>query len=236
MKAMIIACISIIVLLSSCRVETAKDLGAATTKTIEVKQFEKIDLACSVDVVYHVSDTFSVSIEAPEKLMSSYKIESDGKTLSIWEDSSIDGKVFLNVGSFDNDCPVTVHVYAPSITAVNVTGSGEVKCKETIQSGKFNGLITGSGDIDLAAVKADTLSLYVTGSGEIGIDRVEAVSSTALVTGSGEIDLNLANCQTASATVTGSGEIKLIGTVGQLTQQINGSGGIDTEELTVTTK
>lgn len=234
MKAMIIACVSIIVLLSSCRIETAKELGPTKTANINVQSFDAIHLSCGADVVYHVSDTFSVSIEAPEKLMSSYKIESDGKTLSIWEDSSIDGKVIFNMGEISDDCPVTVHVYAPSIAAVNVTGSGEVKCKETLQAGKFTGTITGSGDIDFAAVKADTLTLQVTGSGEIGIDRVEAVSSTAQISGSGEIELNLANCQTASATITGSGEIKLIGTVGQLNQQITGSGSINTDKLTTT--
>ena len=231
------ACLSTIMILSSCRIETAKDLGATKTEKIEVKPFDEIELTGDADVIYHVSDTISVSITAPEKLMDSYEIGNDGKRLCIRKkDRLSDGKIVLNVGNFSRKGGVTVHVYGPHVTAIRVVGSGDVTCSDSIQAEKVVCCVTGSGDIDCAAVKTDTLSLEVTGSGDIEIKGAEAASSTMLVTGSGDIKVHLNNGQTASAIVTGSGEITLSGTVGQFNQQVSGSGDINAKNLTITKK
>lgn len=234
MKAMIIACVSIIVLLSSCRIETAKELGPVKTANINVQSFDAIHLSCAADVVFHVSDTFNVSIEAPEKLIESYQIESDGKRLSIREKNRDDGKMVLDMGKLSDEHQVMVHVYAPRLTAISVTGSGEVTCDDTIHTEIFTGSVTGSGDIDCKVVKADKLSLEVTGSGDIELHETEAVNSTALVTGSGDINVHFISGNTASATVTGSGDITFSGSLTQVSKAVTGSGSINTDKLTTT--
>lgn len=231
MKIMIVACVSIIVLLSSCRIETAKDLGPTKTKNIEVKQFDEIELSSAAKVIFHISDTVSVSIEAPEKLIDSYQIESNGKQLSIRE-----RKLVMNIVNFSDEYVVTVHVYAPRLSSIYVTGSGEVTCDDTIHAEKFVGWVTGSGDINCKVVKAEKLSLQVTGSGDIELDEAEAVNSMAQVTGSGDIKVHFNNSDTATATITGSGDITFTGTLSQLSKQVSGSGEIDTDKLTVTQK
>jgi hypothetical protein len=236
MKIMIVACVSIIVLLSSCRIETAKDLGPTKTKNIEVKQFDEIELSSAAKVIFHISDTVSVSIEAPEKLIDSYQIESNGKQLSIREKNKEEGKMVMNMGNFSDEYVVTVHVYAPRLSSIYVTGSGEVTCDDTIHAEKFVGWVTGSGDINCKVVKAEKLSLQVTGSGDIELDEAEAVNSMAQVTGSGDIKVHFNNSDTATATITGSGDITFTGTLSQLSKQVSGSGEIDTDKLTVTKK
>lgn len=236
MKIMIVACVSIIVLLSSCRIETVKDLGPTKTKNIEVKQFDEIELSSAAKVIFHISDTVSVSIEAPEKLIDSYQIESNGKQLSIREKNKEEGKTVLNMGNFSDEYVVTVHVYAPRLSSIYVTGSGEVTCDDTIHAEKFTGSVTGSGDIDCKVVKADKLSLEVTGSGDIELHETEAVNSTALVTGSGDINVHFISGNTASATVTGSGDITFSGSLTQVSKAVTGSGSINinTDKLTTT--
>ena len=234
MKIMIVACVSIIVLLSSCRIETAKELGPTKTKNIEVKQFDEIELSSAATVIFHISDTVSVSIEAPEKLIDSYQIESDGKQLSIREKNKEEGKMVMNMGNFSDEHVVKVHVYAPRLSSIYVTGSGEVTCSDTIHTEKFTGSVTGSGDIDCKVVKADKLSLEVTGSGDIELHETEAVNSTALVTGSGDINVHFISGNTASATVTGSGDITFSGSLTQVSKAVTGSGSINTDKLTTT--
>ena len=234
MKAMIIACVSIIVLMSSCRIETAKELGPVKTANINVQSFDEIELSSAADVVFHISDTFSVSIEAPEKLIDWYQIESNGKRLSIHEKKQDEGKIVLNMGNFSNAHSVTIHVYAPRLSSIYVTGSGEVTCSDTIRAEKFTGSVTGSGDIDCKIVKADKLSLEVTGSGDIELDEAEAVNTTALVTGSGDIKVYFSSGNTASATVTGSGDITFSGSLTQVSKAVTGSGSINTDKLTTT--
>ena len=234
MKIMIVACVSIIVLLSSCRIETAKELGPTKTKNIEVKQFDEIELSSAATVIFHISDTVSVSIEAPEKLIDSYQIESDGKQLSIREKNKEEGKMVMNMGNFSDEHVVKVHVYAPRLSSIYVTGSGEVTCSDTIHTEKFTGSVTGSGDIDCKVVKADKLSLEVTGSGDIELHETEAANSTALVTGSGDIKVHFISGNTASATVTGSGDITFSGSLTQVSKAVTGSGSINTDKLTTT--
>ena len=234
MKIMIVACVSIIVLLSSCRIETAKELGPTKTKNIEVKQFDEIELSSAAKVIFHISDTVSVSIEAPEKLIESYQIESDGKRLSIREKNRDDGKMVLDMGNFSDEHVVTVHVYAPRLSSIYVTGSGEVTCDDTIHAEKFVGWVTGSGDINCKVVKAEKLSLQVTGSGDIELDEAEAVNSMAQVTGSGDIKVHFISGNTASATVTGSGDITFSGSLTQVSKAVSGSGSINTDKLTTT--
>ncbi len=226
--------IAVLLLFGSCKIETKKDLGPVVTRTVSVQEFNKLDIAISSDVEYIPSDTFSVTVSAPEKYVDRVAFSVTDHTLSIARKKKSDeGNVAWIINNNTTEM-VKIVVRAPSLTCVDISGSGSFVCRKTLKAPKLTLAIAGSGDIDIADIMADSLQATIAGSGEIDA-HLSAVASTAVsVSGSGDVDLKLARCGVVKVEIAGSGDVDLSGTAQAVYPTIAGSGEVNTNHLKLT--
>ncbi len=250
MKKIMLISIALLALLASCKVETQTDLGPETTRTMSVKEFSSLNLAIATDVEYIPSDTFSVTITAPEKQMDRISVDQSAGTLTICANSaSTPGVIWI----VENNGPAAtkIVVRAPRLTQVSVAGSGSLVCKNTLKTPHIDFAIAGSGSISIDSLEAQSITLNthgsgsitartlkvdqaavaIMGSGNIDAGLTQASSVNATIGGSGYVSMALTDCGHVEAAITGSGAITLSGTAQTLEQNISGSGNIDTDNL-----
>ena len=109
---------------------------------------------------------------------------------------------------------------------LTITGSGDMNCNNINCSGNMKVSISGSGDIDTANLQCGDLKLSVTGSGDIQMKDINVRDVNASISGSGDIQLNGKTIQ-ANYTVTGSGDISAVELQSEnVKARISGSGDI----------
>ena len=116
-----------------------------------------------------------------------------------------------------------VTVTLPTLTGVEVIGSGDVG---TISDFKFTDLsliISGSGDFSFAGT-CKTLNAKISGSGDIRAYDLPTEIVTARISGSGNMQLNVS--KSLDATISGSGDIIYKGSPPTVTKSISGSGSV----------
>ncbi len=255
MKKITFLLITAMTLFSSCKIVTSKDLGPETTRTIAARDFNKLDISISSDVEYIPSDTFSVTITAPEKAFDRIVVNVSDSTLSIEnkQEEKVKGVRWI----IDNGSGATaskIVVRAPYLACAHVTGSASFTCNATMAAHRLELAVAGSGEMNITNIKADIVETSVAGSGEVNIANMKAgvvktnvagsgevkaslaqVTTTSVgVQGSGEVSLKLNQCGNVLANVAGSGEIHLSGSALSLETTVAGSGNIDTNNLKLT--
>ena len=234
MKKIAFLLIAVMTLFNSCRIETAKDLGPETTRTITTQAFDKLDISIGTEVEYIPSDTFSVTVTAPEKAIDRMRFDVSDRTLSIGNGRQEEEKnvtwIINNYGSYVSK----VVVRAPSLTCVNLAGSATFTCTKVIKAPNLEMMITGSSVIDVADVEANAVKFAVAGSGDVKAHLTRAAATGVEVTGSGYVSLKLADCGNVAVGITGSGVVELSGNAQALKQSVTGSGSIDTDNLKMT--
>lgn len=248
----LIAICMAIIALASCSIHVNKrsDNTEMKSKTFEVKDFNKISLNCSADVKYTVSDTTCIIVNATDDWMSTIDISTaDDGTLVISKKDD-DNKV-IHVNWHSGDCQIIIS--GPSLQSVAIAGSGSFKCWGYIITDTFAASVSGSGDIDIKSITAETATFATIGSGDLIVGGIEAnrfdvsVSGSgdatvhahnvadinANVVGSGDILLDCNDCGTATASISGSGDITLSGNLKQLKQSTAGSGDINISKLKI---
>ena len=109
---------------------------------------------------------------------------------------------------------------------LDVTGSGDMDCNNINCTGNMKATISGSGDIDVANLQCGNLKLAITGSGDIEMKAINANDVSASISGSGDIKLS-GKATKAGYTVTGSGDITADGLEAEAVKaRTSGSGDI----------
>lgn len=237
---------------TSCSISIKKSDGNATqiTKDWEIGDFSALKISCGGDVIYTVSDSVSVRVEASDSKMQDLSIITDSNgTLSITTQDSNKG-IHIN---FNDSESYKIYISGPALTSVTVAGSADFQCDDEINVANFTAVVTGSGDIEMARLKAMEATLSVTGSGDIDIKDIVserfnasisgsgdievnatvADSSNMSIIGSGTIDMQCRDCGTVNAVISGSGTIDLKGNAKALNKNISGSGVINASALSV---
>ena len=234
MKKIAFLFIAVLTLFSSCRIESSKDLGPETTRTITTREFKSLAVSISAEVEYIPSDTFSVTITAPEKSFDRILLNVSDSTLSIEESHGKEEKgvewIINNTGAVASK----VVVRAPYLTCVSLAGSATITCAKVIKTPELTLTVAGSGEINMAGVDARIVKTSVAGSGDIAARLTRADNIVVNVTGSGSANLELADCGDVAAGVAGSGDITLSGKARTFSQDVTGSGSIDTDNLKLT--
>lgn len=169
--------------------------GMTTRDVREVSNFDKLEVSGPFEVRLVSGNAGSVIIEGEKNLTGLITTKVEGNTLSIAPES---GRLFKS----SNGNKIIIKVPFDSLSAISLTGSGQINSKTAIPN---------------------TLKLALTGSGSINLE-VAAEAVEAVVTGSGTIALN-GKTNTFNATVTGSGNVKaqdLVYTSGNV--NVTGSG------------
>ncbi|MDG2534392.1 DUF2807 domain-containing protein [Sphingomonas sp. HITSZ_GF] len=196
----------------------AKPSGVVAKRSYDAKGFTTIEQTGVDDVDVTNGPQFAVTAEGDTAMLDELVIEVVGGTLRVGRK---DHRGF-SWGNNDGQS-VKVHVTLPKLTGVTLTGVGNVKVDKA--EGDFHGKITGTGDLDIAALAATDADLSITGTGNLTVAG-SGGRLNASITGPGDIDASKFTASSASISIMGPGSMK--GNVtGGASISITGPGDVD---------
>lgn len=233
------------------------DNGMKATLTMEsrpeVKNFSKIDIAGSPTVYFTQGNTYKVSVKARKNVMKYVRTDVKGKLLTVKIDHGQTAKQSKKAPFQDGD--VEVYVTAPSLTSVNLAGSGDFKTRGKVTTdrlsltlagsgdidfdgpivcNRISGRVVGSGDLDIKQVESRQAEWTLVGSGDVEVDQRKVEATSVSLQGSGDMKIGFSDCGTADCQLVGSGDITLRGQLRSLNKKMGaGSGDYHTGKLRV---
>lgn len=205
--------------------------GVVETRSISVEPFQSLITEGPMDIKVTPGAEYGVQVEGPSSWSEMVQADVLGGVLTISMEGCLSGHGKL-----------IVHVTTPSLDAVKLRGSGDVKGAIPSSSDAVLVELHGSGDMELeiasASVTADlrgsgnmvlkgttgSLLARLHGSGDIRAAGLETEEAVAEVRGSGDIVVNAHG--TLSASVHGSGDIRYHGDPHVAKREVHGSGDI----------
>lgn len=194
-----------------------KGNGNMKTETRKTLDYDAVELEGSMNVQLVAGTEGNLKVEAEENLLDYILTEVNGSELKI---STKKGYSLDPSGNHK----ILVTVPFKELSAVSLTGSGDIRTSDKIKAENFEVKLTGSGDIKLP-VQAKNASASITGSGDIDLVG-SAKDFDCKVTGSGDISAFDFKCENVNATVTGSGDIQVYASE-ELRAKIPGAGDIE---------
>jgi hypothetical protein len=181
--------------------------------------FNKLTNSTGIDVIFRVSDTTGISIEAEENLLDYIETEINNNTLEIG--------TRRGTNCLDFTEPARIIVTTPALSEFVQSGSGDFLGDAL--SGSFVSVrSSGSGDISIDAITGNDLEMRTSGSGDMQIKAINCSSIDAKISGSGDINVK-GNATNASFQTTGSGNYYAQGLLLKTADiTISGSGNIYT--------
>ena len=185
--------------------------AVAATSTRALPNFSGVDLAGSNNVTVVAGARQSVVVHADSNLLSHVTTQVKAGTL-----------ITGDVGSYNAKSPMYVEVSVPSLTALDLSGSGNITVTG-IRASRLTVTLPGSGDIS-ASGSVTRLDISIDGSGDAKVSGLIARNVDAVVSGSGTIFVTAT--QSLDAKVPGSGAVLYSGNPAQVTTSITGSGAV----------
>jgi hypothetical protein len=192
--------------------EGAYGSGVAATEHRKLGSFSSVELAGSNNVTVRVGGRPSVVVKADENLL-------DRITTEVRADSLVIGNT---PGSFTTESPLSVEVGVPSLSALALTGSGNVSVGG-LDAESLTVDLSGSGTV-IGSGRATRLEIILSGSGDAQLGPLVARDVKAVLSGSGDIFLTVT--ESLDASVPGAGAIVYAGDPRDVTTSITGSGAI----------
>lgn len=193
--------------------------GSGASRRFAATGFTGVALKGPDDIDVRTGADFSISAEGDPKVLDKLDIRLDGKTLKV-------SRKNVTGWAGGDDRGAKIHIVMPRLTDAIVAGSGTMRVDRA--EGKFDGVVAGSGDLDVAAVsageaslsiagagnitlagRADKLDVSVAGSGDVRGQRFIASRADISIAGSGDVRTNVAG--PASVSIVGSGDVELRG-------------------------
>ncbi len=211
--------------------------GKVVRQDLKLDEFSAIESWAGVDIEFFQSDTFRVQVEGNEKAIKSYKFEVVNDTTD--GESSARLVATWNKDLYSNDVPaIRLHVYAPTIDAIDIEGSGDIDLRDSIDADQLNIVINGDGDVDVRTLKCGEFNIAINGTGDVSVRKVTSNELKADIEGSGDVYVRKAFVEGgARLEVNGSGDIEGMVRAKTIYASSVGSGDIDLEvycdEITV---
>lgn len=177
-------------------------------------EFTKISSVGPDNVVFTKGDDFSIRAEGDEDTIERlrYKLSDGNLKIGRVKDRGWSGR-----GS------ATVYVSAPSLNAIALAGSGDIKAdRMSGDSAKIS--IAGAGDVSVEKVKTDSMRGNIAGSGNLKVAG-KAKAMKISIAGSGDVSGKKMKVDTANIAIAGSGNVEL-SSDGTVDAKIMGSGDI----------
>lgn len=192
-----------------------KGNGKVITEKRSTAGYDEINISGFINVVLVSGTEGNITIEGEENILPRIKVEVVNNALKIYTEKSI---------NIDTKKDVVVTVPFEQISALSLSGSGDVNCKNTIVSPTFKGRLSGSGDLTLD-VKSSDLDVSLSGSGDIFLTG-SSDNFTSKTSGSGDVNAINLTTKKATVSVSGSGDMK-INCTESLFARVSGSGDIE---------
>ncbi len=196
--------------------------------------FNELNLAINAEVFLKQGPVQKVEIQASDRLLKLIETNVKGKSLTIeWS------KMFVS-----NTEKIKIYITMVDVNGINISGSGDINAESSISTSKIDLAISGSGNINLHDLKAESISSSISGSADIILSGTNPANQMdASISGSGNIkaqDLPVkkvevsisgsGNCwvnglETIEANVAGSGDVYYKGNA-TIDGEVAGSGSI----------
>ena len=205
------------------------------TEDRHLSGFSSVEVSGSMDVHIVQGSSESVKVKAPQKIRDRIITEVKGGVLKIYIKSD-------NWNwSFGGD-DIEIFVTAKSLSAISLSGSGDIDFDGGLKSNSLSLRISGSGDIS-GKIDVTNLECSISGSGDMELSG-RAQNSTVRVTGSGDFtgthlatantvvkvvgsgDARVNASQKVQASVTGSGDVMYTGGAKDVSASTSGSGDV----------
>ncbi|PBI84976.1 hypothetical protein BSF41_38870 [Flavobacterium sp. ACN2] len=190
--------------------------GTVTTETRTTGDYDGIRISGFFDVDLVSGKEGKIILKGEENLLSKIKVEVEGNELKVYVERGV--QLRTSMGK-----KIQVTVPFEKISAVTLSGSGDVKSKNKINSDSFSAKLSGSGNFDLD-VDSRNFDLALSGSGDIVL-KGKADSFTSKISGSGNVNASNLKSQTVDVTVSGSGN-SVVTCESSITGRVSGSGNI----------
>ena len=215
--------------------EKIKGNGNKKTEKRTTKTYDEIKLQGYYDVDLVAGNEGEITVQAEENLMPYIKVEVVENVLKIYQE-----KGYNLQPSKGNQILITVPF--DKISAVSLSGSGDVNTKNSIKADKFVATLSGSGDLNLEIDgndleanlsgsgdvrlkgKSNTLNAKISGSGDVTANDLLSKDVDVLISGSGDVRVNCS--ENLKARVSGSGDIFYSGEPKNKDTKVSGSGNI----------
>jgi hypothetical protein len=191
-----------------------KGNGKVITEKRTTAAYDEINVSGFFDVVLVSGTEGVISIQGEENILPHIKVETEGNVLKIYSEKNI---------SLDTKKDVVLTVPFEQISALALSGSGNITTKNTIVSPNLKTNLSGSGNLTLA-VKNSDFEFNLSGSGN-AILTGNSDSFVSKLAGSGNVDAVNLTTKKANLTISGSGNMK-INCSENLFARVSGSGDI----------
>ena len=177
--------------------------GDVVEKTLDLADFNAINVKGSSDMVITQSDVFSVKVCANEQVFDhlDYEVKDGWLEIKTIDNVQIVAKTYK------------IYVSLPCLENLQVNGAADAIISGYSAEKDLNVRVNGAGDFELSGIQVPTLSFVVNGAGDI--------EATGL------------DVETVSVIVTGAGDVHLSGKAGKCTMTVTGAGDIDASGLEV---
>ncbi|WP_010521008.1 head GIN domain-containing protein [Aquimarina agarivorans] len=188
--------------------------GNITTKTVTTADYSSIRLQGSMDVHLEQGTEGKIRVTTDDNVHEYLKIKVEGDKLILAFKDNINLRTRKGI-----------HIYVPfmDISAVSITGSGDIDANTIIKTSSLKASVTGSGNIKLA-VEASSVKSQITGSGNVEL-KGSTQELEVGITGSGDFNSKDLKADNTEVTISGSGDAKVVA-LERLTTKVSGSGDI----------
>jgi Putative auto-transporter adhesin, head GIN domain len=184
--------------------------GVAVTETRTLAPFTRIELAGGNNV--------HIAVGGPQSVL----VHGDDNLVKRVETAVRDGALVISTrGTFQTHAPMSVDVRVPSLSALTLSGSGNVDARG-VAARSLAVSLPGSGNLSVTGT-AGTLDATLDGSGNEFLFALRAERARADMAGSGNIFVDVA--RSLDASISGSGTIVYHGNPA-VTQRVSGSGAV----------
>jgi hypothetical protein len=214
LSVLFILSLLLVTAMSSCR--KVSGTGPVVSETRSVSGFSEIKSAFSGDIIITPSSSYSVRIEAQQNI------------IDVIETVLNDGILTLRVKSntvIKPDSRVKVYISSPDIRGVIVSGSGNVQFTDALTTTDLYLKVSGSGNINIFKLTANSVDANISGSGEININNGSVADEMVDISGSGSMELSNLVATNSDIKIAGSGDARVYVT-GHLKVRISGSGSV----------
>lgn len=194
---------------------TVKGNGKVVTEKRSTAGYDQIEVSGFFDVVLVSGTEGAIIIEGEENIIPHIKVETAGDVLKIYSQKNI---------NINTKKGVVLTVPFEKISAVSLSGSGDVRSKNTIVSTNLKAKLSGSGDLNLD-VKTTNFEANLSGSGDVVVTGITD-NFTSKTSGSGDVDAVDLIAKKANVAISGSGDMK-VNCTESLYARVSGSGDIE---------
>ncbi|PBJ15611.1 head GIN domain-containing protein [Flavobacterium sp. ACN6] len=190
--------------------------GKVITQTRTTGDYDGIKIAGSFDVDLVAGKEGKITMKGEENLLAAIKVEVEGNELKIYVEKGT--QIRSSIGK-----KIEVIVPFEKISALTLSGSGDIRTKNPIKSDNLSAKLSGSGNFDLD-IDSKNLDLALSGSGDVKL-KGKADSFTSKISGSGNVNASNLKSKNVEANVSGSGN-SIVNCETSLTGRVSGSGNI----------